>query len=838
MSNDEVPNPENEIIFIIDDVLKDGIIYYDSFVKRSKTKQQLESYMGIKRALEQANKQIVNLGIRNGLKSLKLYQKSVLDKLKLKKSTNQSFDAGLYRGYKEAIKKIEELAWPLFEGRGFTKDFQKEFESDTITFDLEECRNCGRKWSNWTKDTLEYCKRCDEIICNHCKKEEDCEWCFTSGAVERKRAEANDKILVRHEVMTTMEYNAQVEIVKMQIKNYVENTLGLDCKIEAEETPFGVEGISSVTLVNYKIMTTANDNTQANMDGNNIRHFVEFTLGHDCDIEIYNRTTEEVIEEDMKAESFAAEESQLKKAYDEGLKQLRDIGWEVNERQFTMDAVYAGQEESHTWEISASEEMLERYGDGQNLNQKAVRERVYEFLEQAGWDIYFDESMASFGFTEFHMGSNTPSGIVRGYEDNFENMGIINEAETFDDEDEGVCKLCGVRRAALNGACNPCRIKKGLRPYVFEKGYDDNMYCGSCKTKMKGYGEGHYCEKCDNPKITKMDSESFAAEGNKMKAAILRGIQAAIREEYVYFDGKADIAATVNMILRELGQLEGDTPVEMLDVGSAPAMRIDPYDVVAAMARAANQMAKINEESMVCWDMEDMFLDGDTKRLGWGLQSIFGIHALKAKVDGEDAWRVAGYPQAIETWFMLYNPLRINLQKEIKRVKKAEKEAFYQAFARHIRDNPNVKRMIKKNSKNREKAREISKNCFPAPESKKWVPVEEGVASKAKKLSDSLNPFASETFNNTNDSTNSMNGLRTRKSARFNSGDVKVLTIGVLIGAFGSLFGNFLTKKYLGPSVIVTTDDDDDDSQSDKSSTVKESDLISLSQNNRFIQTN
>ena len=427
-----------------------------------------------------------------------------------------------------------------------------------------------------------------------------------------------------------------------------------------------------------------------------------------------------------------------------------------------MDAVYAGQEETHTWEISASDEMLERYPKGGNLNQKAVRDRVYESLEQAGWDIDFDETMLGQGFTEFHMGSNVPSGIDRGYEDNFENMGIINEAE------------------------------------------------------------------------------SYAAEGNKMKAAILRGIQAAIREEYVQFDGKADIAATVNMILRELGQLEGDTPVEMLDVGSAPAMRIDPYDVVAAMARAANQMAKINEESMVCWDMEDMFLDGNTKRLGWGLQSIFGIHALKAKVEGEDAWRVAGYPQAIETWFMLYNSLRINLQKEIKKVKKADKEAFYQAFALHIRENPNVKKMIKKNSKNREKAKELSKTCFPEPESKKWVPVEEVVASKAKRLSNVLNPFASETFNNTNQSNKGMDKLRMKKSGRINSGDVKVLTIGVLIGAFGSLFGNFLTKKYLGPSVIVTTDDDDDDSnaESDSSSTVKESDLISFSQKNRFIQTN
>ena len=96
MDTDETPNPENEIIFIIDDVLKDGINYYDSIVKRSKTKQQMESYMGVKRALENANKQIVKLGIRNGLKSLKLYQKSIKDKLKTKQSTNQSFDVGLY----------------------------------------------------------------------------------------------------------------------------------------------------------------------------------------------------------------------------------------------------------------------------------------------------------------------------------------------------------------------------------------------------------------------------------------------------------------------------------------------------------------------------------------------------------------------------------------------------------------------------------------------------------------------------------------------------------------------------------------------------------------------
>ena len=1011
MSNDETPNPENEIIFIIDDVLKDGIIYYDSFVKRSKTKQQMESYRGIKRALEQANKQIVNLGIRNGVKSLKLYQKSVLDKLKLKQSTNQSFDAGLYRGYKEAIKKIEELAWPLFEGKGFTKDFQKEFESETITFDLEECRNCGRKWSAWTKDTLEYCKRCDEIICNHCKPEDDCEWCFTSGAVERKRAESSSKDMecppaTQDVAINTKNRNATIdsfgygplnvdepddfwEEIAEQWKTSVEaakkskcgNCVAFDRSPRMKdcmpgETSDGEGVLGYCWMHHFKCHSARTCDTWAK--GGPITTDKVSTGWQER--AFAKPKASKIATEANKDTAKAAEENQLKKAYDEGLKQLEDIGWEVNEKQFTMDAVFAGQEETHTWEISASEEMMKRYGDGQNLNQKAVRERVYESLKQAGWDMYFDESMASFGFTEFHMGSHTPSGIDRGYEDNFENMGMINQAESFGAESlpqtledckkrleiaEEVLSMSdavqtynkyllqemGIDRYAddeLDSESFDADGKDGdmnAKVYFFHKGdeinfevknsKDINKIVKEIKSKVNYYPntfdieviEGEYlnyhtyikqpsntnkvnyilkkeepvlkrgkrgakgmrmgllaesfealdyelnrddccevwveklyddgkigfgqagnllvgiekgelkCSQLGSAKCNK-NTESFAAEGNKMKAAILRGIQAAIREEYVQFDGKADIAATVNMILRELGQLEGDTPVEMLDVGSAPAMRIDPYDVVAAMARAANQMAKINEESMVCWDMEDMFLDGDTKRLGWGLQSIFGIHALKAKVDGEDAWRVAGYPQAIETWFMLYNSLRINLQKEIKRVKKAEREAFYQAFARQIRANPNVQKMIKKNSKNRERAKELSKNCFPAPESKKWVPVEEGIVSKAKKLSDALNPFASETFNNTNHSNKDMDGLKTRKSGRFNSGDVKVLTIGVLIGAFGSLFGNFLTKKYLGPSVIVTTDNDDDESQSENSSTVKESDLISFSQNNRFIQTN
>ena len=127
------------------------------------------------------------------------------------------------------------------------------------------------------------------------------------------------------------------------------------------------------------------------------------------------------------------------------------------------------------------------------------------------------------------------------------------DAETFEAEDEGVCKLCGVRRAALNEACNPCRVKKGLRPYVFEKGYDDNMYCSSCKNKMKGYGEGHYCEKCDNPKITKMDSESFEALDYELN----RDDCCEVWVEKLYDDGKIGFGQAGNLLVGiEKGELK------------------------------------------------------------------------------------------------------------------------------------------------------------------------------------------------------------------------------------------------------------------------------------------
>ena len=292
-------------------------------------------------------------------------------------------------------------------------------------------------------------------------------------------------------------------------------------------------------------------------------------------------------------------------------------------------------------------------------------------------------------------------------------------------------------------------------------------------------------------------AESFAAEGNKMKAAILRGIQAAVREEYANFDGKADIAATVNMILRELGQIEGDVPVEMLEVGSAPAMRMDPYDVVAAMAKAANQMDTLNEADMVCWDLPDMFLDSATKRLGWGLQSVFGIHALSAKVEGKPSWRVSGNPQAIETWFMLYNSLRINLENEMKGIKSMERaEQFYQAFTKHIRENDNVAKMIEANSDYREEARALSIDCFPPPEITKFIPVEDKIEERAKRASNKLEPFGAEKGITESDYvTYAYNNPEIAN--KLDTDDMKIFVIGVAVGTIATFLGNILSDKFI-----------------------------------------
>ena len=356
---------------------------------------------------------------------------------------------------------------------------------------------------------------------------------------------------------------------------------------------------------------------------------------------------------------------------------------------------------------------------------------------------------------------------------------------------------------------------RGFRPSKKEYCLDacDDEKCYGCNdvskphisVRLRKY-EYFVCKVCgyehERNVGAKKDAESDAylaewgAESNKMKAAILRGIQAAIREEYATFESKPDIAATVNMILRELGQLEGDENIEMIDVAAGPAIRIDPYDVVAAMAKAANQMDDLNKENMVCWDLPDRFLNSATKRLGWGLQSVFGIHVLSAKVDGKPTWRVSGYPQAIETWFMLYNSLRINLEKEMKGIKKAKAEQFYQAFTMHIRENDNVAKMIEGNADHKEKARELSKDCFPVAEVTKFIPVETKIEERAKMASKKLEPFGSE-GNITEKDYIKYAKNNPNVANRLDSDDMLVFFLGVAVGTVGTFIGNIWSHKYI-----------------------------------------
>ncbi len=207
-------------------------------------------------------------------------------------------------------------------------------------------------------------------------------------------------------------------------------------------------------------------------------------------------------------------------------------------------------------------------------------------------------------------------------------------------------------------------------------------------------------------------------------------------------------------------------------------------------------MDDLNKEGMVCWDLPDKFLNSATKRLGWGIQSVFGIHALSAKVDGKPTWRVSGYPQAIETWFMLYNSLRINLEKEMKGIKKAKAEQFYQAFTMHIRENDNVAKMIEGNADHKEKARELSKDCFPAPEVTKFIPVDKKIEERAKSASRKLEPFGAE--RNLDKIDYIRYAQRNPKVAnRLDTDDVFVFFLGLTIGTIATFIGNIWSHKYI-----------------------------------------
>ena len=229
-----------------------------------------------------------------------------------------------------------------------------------------------------------------------------------------------------------------------------------------------------------------------------------------------------------------------------------------------------------------------------------------------------------------------------------------------------------------------------------------------------------------------------------MSDAITSALRDARDRGYAHFTSNSDINQTTRIILNRLSALESSRPeiVETSGVG----LSIDPYAVVASMAQAANQIDEQNESGMANRDIDDVNLTDETRRLGWGLQAIFGVHALvKKERDGVELevfqWRVSGLPQSIESWYVLYNTLRVNLAPRITGMDTESKEQFYQAFTKHIRDNTSVSRMIRRNRDLRDDAKQASRDWIQSVDSIRYKRIADDIDEQARIASRELNPF-------------------------------------------------------------------------------------------------
>ena len=228
-----------------------------------------------------------------------------------------------------------------------------------------------------------------------------------------------------------------------------------------------------------------------------------------------------------------------------------------------------------------------------------------------------------------------------------------------------------------------------------------------------------------------------------MSDAITSALRDARDRGYAHFTSNSDINQTTRIILNRLSALESSRPeiVETSGVG----LSIDPYAVVASMAQAANQIDEQNESGMANRDIDDVNLTDETRRLGWGLQAIFGVHALvKKERDGVELevfqWRVSGLPQSIESWYVLYNTLRVNLAPRITGMDTESKEQFYQAFTKHIRDNTSVSRMIRRNRDLRDDAKQASRDWIQSVDSIRYKRIADDIDEQARIASRELNP--------------------------------------------------------------------------------------------------
>ena len=229
-----------------------------------------------------------------------------------------------------------------------------------------------------------------------------------------------------------------------------------------------------------------------------------------------------------------------------------------------------------------------------------------------------------------------------------------------------------------------------------------------------------------------------------LSASIKSALRNARDSGFAHFDSNSDINETTRIILNRLGEIES-APPEIVET-SGVGLRIDPYAVVASMAQAANQIDEQNESGMANRDIDDAFLNDATRRLGWGLQAIFGVHALiKKDNDGVPLevfqWRVSGLPQSIDSWYVLYNTLRVNLESRLTEMDEESKEQFYQAFTKHIRENPNVAQMIITNQELKEGAKTASREWIMSVQSIRYKRITDDIDEQARRASRELNPF-------------------------------------------------------------------------------------------------
>ena len=229
-----------------------------------------------------------------------------------------------------------------------------------------------------------------------------------------------------------------------------------------------------------------------------------------------------------------------------------------------------------------------------------------------------------------------------------------------------------------------------------------------------------------------------------MSESIKSALKTARNRGYAHFTSNSDINQTTRLILNRLGDMKTEQP-ELVET-SGVALSIDPYAVVASMAQAANQIDEQNESGMANRDIDDVNLNNATRRLGWGLQAIFGIHALIKKDRGGVPlevfqWRVSGLPQSIESWYVLYNTMRVNLETRVSGMDEENKERFYQAFTKHIRDNPNVARMIRNNRQLRNNAKSASREWIQSVDSIRYKRIPDDIDEQARIASRELNPF-------------------------------------------------------------------------------------------------